>query len=152
MNRNILLAAVTAAVLTAGTVTAVAVTGDGSPGPQRQRAAAPVRGDSPRTDVRDDRARDDRGRDDGRRRDDRRSASPSPRSSRTGAPQAPVTADEAARAALRLVPGRITSLEFEGEGARQWEIEVAGRDGKSHRVTVDARGTAVPAPDRHGHH
>lgn len=53
--------------------------------------------------------------------------------------KAKVTAPAAADAALKAVPGRVTSADFEHEhGKAVWEVDVAGRDGAEHEITVDA--------------
>ncbi|MER6999571.1 PepSY domain-containing protein [Streptomyces sp. NPDC000410] len=60
------------------------------------------------------------------------------------APEAPeVTIEEAADAALRAVPGTVTSAELDEAG---WEVEVRGKDGKEHELRVDAK-TAKVTPD-----
>ncbi|CNF52771.1 Peptidase propeptide and YPEB domain [Mycobacterium tuberculosis] len=59
---------------------------------------------------------------------------------------AKVTAPAAADAALRAVPGRVTSADFETEHGRAvWEVDVAGEDGAEHEVTVDAGNGGVLA-------
>ncbi|MGW5417884.1 PepSY domain-containing protein [Actinomadura geliboluensis] len=79
------------------------------------------------TDRADDRA-DDRGDEDG---DDAAEAA--------GLRKASVGAPAAADAALKAVQGHVTSAEFELEdGKAVWEVDVAGKDGAEHEVTVDA--------------
>ncbi|GAA1876049.1 PepSY domain-containing protein [Actinomadura bangladeshensis] len=57
---------------------------------------------------------------------------------------AKVTAAAAADAALKAVPGRVTSAGFETEhGKAVWEVDVAGRDGAEHELTIDAAGGKV---------
>ncbi|MEU5987955.1 PepSY domain-containing protein [Spirillospora sp. NPDC047418] len=52
---------------------------------------------------------------------------------------AKVTAAAAADAALKAVPGRVTSADFETEhGKAVWEVDVAGKDGAEHELTIDA--------------
>jgi uncharacterized membrane protein YkoI len=59
---------------------------------------------------------------------------------------AKVTAPAAADAALKAVPGRVTSADFETEhGKAVWEVDVAGEDGSEHEVTVDAGNGGVLA-------
>ncbi|MFD0687128.1 PepSY domain-containing protein [Actinomadura fibrosa] len=59
---------------------------------------------------------------------------------------AKVTAAAAADVALKAVPGRVTSLEFERrrDGAA-WEARVAAADGTRHRVTLDAATARISA-------
>ncbi|TMR27569.1 PepSY domain-containing protein [Actinomadura geliboluensis] len=53
--------------------------------------------------------------------------------------KASVGAPAAADAALKAVQGHVTSAEFELEdGKAVWEVDVAGKDGAEHEVTVDA--------------
>ncbi|NVI87421.1 PepSY domain-containing protein [Actinomadura sp. BRA 177] len=53
--------------------------------------------------------------------------------------KAKVTAPAAADAALKAVSGRVTSADFETEhGKAVWEVDVTGKDGVEHEVTVDA--------------
>jgi hypothetical protein len=55
--------------------------------------------------------------------------------------QEPPKVDQAAaeEAALGAVPGEVQETELESEGgATTYEVEIAGKDGKYHEVTVDA--------------
>ena len=70
---------------------------------------------------------------------------------------ASVTLSAAMDAALRSVPGTVTSIELDdadrsGE-AQHWEVEINGKDGTHHELNVDAR-TAEVTPDHadDGHH
>ncbi|MFJ2703012.1 PepSY domain-containing protein [Streptomyces sp. NPDC087428] len=63
-----------------------------------------------------------------------------------------VTLDEAAGAALRSVPGTVTSVELEDHDGRSgravhWEVDVRGEDGGKHERDVDAK-TAKVTVDR----
>ncbi|MFA1543018.1 PepSY domain-containing protein [Actinomadura monticuli] len=52
---------------------------------------------------------------------------------------AKVAAPAAVEAALKAVPGRATSAEFEHEGGKaDWKVRVTGEDGARHGVIVDA--------------
>ncbi|WP_433468806.1 PepSY domain-containing protein [Spirillospora sp. CA-128828] len=52
---------------------------------------------------------------------------------------AKVTVSDAAGAALKAVPGRVTSAEFEhDDGKAVWELDVTAQDGTEHEVTVNA--------------
>ncbi|MFJ7324987.1 PepSY domain-containing protein [Streptomyces cyaneofuscatus] len=60
-----------------------------------------------------------------------------------------VTLNEAAAAALKTAPGSITSIDLDddddddGKGSRgnvlRWDVDIAGKDGKSHELHVDAK-------------
>ncbi|MFI0406823.1 PepSY domain-containing protein [Actinomadura sp. 3N508] len=53
--------------------------------------------------------------------------------------KAKVSAAEAATAALKAVPGTVTSVDFEREDGRSgWEVDVTGRDGIERELFVDA--------------
>lgn len=53
-----------------------------------------------------------------------------------------MTAPEAAAAALKAVPGTVTSLDLDTDRpGLVWDADVAGKDGKWHEITLDA-GTA----------
>ena len=55
-----------------------------------------------------------------------------------------VTAQQAAATALRTVPGAVTSVELENEGAKPaWEVEITGKDGARHELLVDGAGGTV---------
>ncbi|MEU1432710.1 PepSY domain-containing protein [Streptomyces sp. NPDC005786] len=58
---------------------------------------------------------------------------------------APVTLDAAVAAALKESPGTVTSIELDGRegGATHWEVDVRGEDGKEHEMDVDAKSAAV---------
>ncbi|MFF1897454.1 PepSY domain-containing protein [Streptomyces sp. NPDC058206] len=131
MKRRIAIAAVTAAVLVGGgTATAVAF-GDDNGRDSHDSAKVLSRHTS------DDNNDDD-------------TAHRAPRS-------ASVTLSAAMDAALRSVPGTVTSIELDdadrsGE-AQHWEVEINGKDGTHHELNVDAR-TAEVTPDHSddGHH
>ncbi|WP_326605812.1 MULTISPECIES: PepSY domain-containing protein [unclassified Streptomyces] len=131
MKRRIAIAAVTAAVLVGGgTATAVAF-GDDNGRDSHDSAKVLSRHTS------DDNNDDD-------------TAHRTPRS-------ASVTLSAAMDAALRSVPGTVTSIELDdadrsGE-AQHWEVEINGKDGTHHELNVDAR-TAEVTPDHSddGHH
>ncbi|QKW40454.1 PepSY domain-containing protein [Actinomadura sp. NAK00032] len=60
--------------------------------------------------------------------------------------KASVAAPAAAGAALKAVQGHVTSAEFEHEGGKAvWEVDVAGKDGNEHEVTLDAASGKVLA-------
>ncbi|MFE7328635.1 PepSY domain-containing protein [Streptomyces sp. NPDC057565] len=71
---------------------------------------------------------------------------------------APVPLGAAVDAALRAVPGTVTSIELDDtvgrSGALHWEVDITGKDGNRHELNVDAKTAAVTAdrPDdgRHG--
>ncbi|MFW6692705.1 PepSY domain-containing protein [Streptomyces sp. MAR4 CNX-425] len=143
MKRNIVIAAVaTAALVTGGTVTAVAVS-NGDDGAEAAAMPADVRvadddGDDGRDDDRDD-GRDDR--DDAR--DDRDEAK--------ALAAAKVSVDDAVAAALQERAGTVESAEFDDDdrGAHRWEIDILGDDGTWYEVGVDADSGEVVA-DRTG--
>lgn len=63
-----------------------------------------------------------------------------------------VPLDEAVLAALKSVPGTVTSIELDGHdgrrgGATHWEVDVRGKDAKEHELRVDA-GTGTVTVDR----
>ncbi|MEU8684875.1 PepSY domain-containing protein [Streptomyces sp. NPDC048611] len=136
MKRQLIIATAAAAALVAGgTVTAMAVSGDGSGSarsgspvsaqPAAHDAAAP----SGTTQVQDSRSSirmpDDDGQEDARE-----------------ARAAKVSAPDAAAAALKAVPGTVTGLDLDTDRpGLVWEADVLGKDGKWHEVTLDA-GTA----------
>ncbi|WP_326627198.1 PepSY domain-containing protein [Streptomyces sp. NBC_01318] len=132
MKRRIAIAAVTAAVLVGGgTATAVAFGDDNG---RDSHDSAKVLSRHTSDDNNDD--------------DD--TAHRTPRS-------ASVTLSAAMDAALRSVPGTVTSIELDdadrsGE-AQHWEVEINGKDGTHHELNVDAR-TAEVTPDHSddGHH
>ncbi|AKH83388.1 DNA primase [Streptomyces sp. CNQ-509] len=144
MKRNIVIAAVaSAALITGGTVTAVAASDGGDSGADAASVPADVQvaGDD-RDDGQDDRDdRDDR--DDDGRDDDRAEAE--------ALAAASVSVDDAIAAALREHAGTVGSAEFDAaddEGkneASKWEIDVLGEDGKWYEVNVDAASGDVVA-------
>ncbi|MGS2590482.1 PepSY domain-containing protein [Streptomyces hebeiensis] len=58
---------------------------------------------------------------------------------------ATVTAQQAASTALGSVPGTVTSAELDDDGDNRWEVDVRGKDGRSHELHVDARTAKVTA-------
>ncbi|MGI5323977.1 PepSY domain-containing protein [Actinomadura nitritigenes] len=62
-----------------------------------------------------------------------------------GLKNAEVTAQQAAATALKTVPGAVTSVELENDGAKPaWEVEITGQDGARHELLVDgAAGTVT---------
>ncbi|MEV0488738.1 PepSY domain-containing protein [Streptomyces atratus] len=71
---------------------------------------------------------------------------------------APVPLGAAADAALRTAPGTVVSIELDDavgrSGALRWEVGIKGKDGKHHKLRVDAKTAAVSADrsddGRHG--
>ncbi|MEU9501323.1 PepSY domain-containing protein [Streptomyces sp. NPDC048196] len=110
MKRHLVIAtAAAAALLAGGTVTAVAVSGNGAP------ATAPA-ADHARQDTEDLRE----------------------------AGAARVTAPQAAAAALKAVPGKVSGLDLDQDRpGLVWDADVLGKDGKWHEVTLDARTARV---------
>ncbi|MFG3116936.1 PepSY domain-containing protein [Streptomyces sp. NPDC048197] len=110
MKRHLVIAtAAAAALLAGGTVTAVAVSGNGAP------ATAPAAGHA-RQDTEDLRE----------------------------AGAARVTAPQAAAAALKAVPGKVSGLDLDQDRpGLVWDADVLGKDGKWHEVTLDARTARV---------
>lgn len=146
MKRNIVIAAVaSAALITGGTVTAVAAS-NGDSGADAASVPADVQvGDDDRDDDSDDRDdgrddRDDDRDDDGRDADDRAEAE--------ALAAAKVGVDDAIAAALQERAGTVESAEFDGDdrgGAHKWEIDILGEDGKWYEVNVDAASGDVVA-------
>ncbi|MEU2430647.1 MULTISPECIES: PepSY domain-containing protein [unclassified Streptomyces] len=59
---------------------------------------------------------------------------------------AKTTAGQAAAAALKAVPGKVTSIDFsEDDGRYRWDVEVRDAAGREHDLVVDAR--THPAAD-----
>ncbi|TDD80216.1 PepSY domain-containing protein [Actinomadura rubrisoli] len=59
---------------------------------------------------------------------------------------AKVTASDAAGAALKAVPGEVTSVGFEPRPDKSvWEVDVTSKDGVEHEVTLDASTAQVRA-------
>ncbi|MFC4055029.1 PepSY domain-containing protein [Actinomadura syzygii] len=104
------------------------------------------RADRPDTGARDDDGHgddrgngrgDDRGDDRGGHKDDDQAEAAALR-------KATVSASGAADAALKAVPGRVTSAEFEQEhGQTYWEVDVTGNDGAEHELHVDAASAKI---------
>ncbi|TDD20084.1 peptidase M4 [Actinomadura sp. KC06] len=58
--------------------------------------------------------------------------------------KAQVSAADAVGAALKAVPGTVTSVDFESEdGKALWEVDVTGPGGTEHELTVDAANAKV---------
>ncbi|AUH41976.1 PepSY domain-containing protein [Streptomyces sp. CMB-StM0423] len=140
MKRNIVIAAVaSAALITGGTVTAVAASNGGDSGADAASVPADVQvGDDNGKDDGSDDGKDDRdddGKDDGKD-DDRAEAE--------ALAAAKVSVDDAIAAALQEHAGTVGSAEFDAADddgkseASKWEIEVLGEDGKWYEVNVDA--------------
>ncbi|MFC5800832.1 PepSY domain-containing protein [Streptomyces formicae] len=56
------------------------------------------------------------------------------------------TAEQAAAAALKAVPGKVTSIDFsEDDGRYRWDVEVRDAAGREHDLVVDAK--ATPSAD-----
>ncbi|MFJ2649679.1 PepSY domain-containing protein [Streptomyces sp. NPDC087420] len=92
--------------------------------------------------VRADDRHDDDGDDDRENRDERAAL---------GA--ATVDAQEAAAAALASVPGTVTSVDLDDDHASAWDVDVRGKDGRTHELTVHTKTGQVAAArttdDRH---
>ncbi|MEV5595156.1 PepSY domain-containing protein [Streptomyces sp. NPDC052496] len=119
MKRNIVIATVAAAALVGGgTATAVAFSGD-SAAPSAPSASATPRSsvDVPDDDVHED-AREARA--------------------------ATVSAPQAAAAALKATPGTVTGIDLDQDRpGLVWEVDVLGKDGTWHEVTLDAGNAKV---------
>ncbi|MER7399479.1 PepSY domain-containing protein [Streptomyces sp. NPDC000151] len=130
MKRNVVIATVAAAALIAGgTATAVAIgSEDGTTGSAPSAAQGQQAGGVARYD-------DGQGQDgDG---DDAREAR-----------AATVTAQQAAAAALKAVPGAVTEVDLDDDASgTAWEVSVLGKDGKWHDLTIGADKAEV----RHQH-
>ncbi|GAA2113979.1 PepSY domain-containing protein [Streptomyces synnematoformans] len=143
MKRNIVIAAVaTAALVTGGTVTAVAVADDD--GAEAASMPADVRVGDDGADDRDDRDDDGDGDD---RDDDGRDDDGDGRAEAEALAAAKVTVDDAVAAALQERAGTVESAEFDGDdrGAHRWEIDILGDDGTWYEVAVDAGSGEVVA-------
>ncbi|WP_327234461.1 PepSY domain-containing protein [Streptomyces sp. NBC_01317] len=96
--------------------------------------------------VRPDDRRDDDRHDDGD--DDREN-----RDERAALRAATVDAQEAAAAALASVPGTVTSVDLDDDHASAWDVDVRGKDGRTHELTVHTKTGQVAAArttdDRH---
>lgn len=55
----------------------------------------------------------------------------------------PLSAEQAADAAVKEVPGTVASIEHNRRGAH-WEIDVLDKDGRTHELTVGPDGTVRP--------
>ncbi|MEV0370066.1 PepSY domain-containing protein [Streptomyces sp. NPDC050636] len=149
MKRNIIIATAAAAALIAGgTATAVAVNGSDGPGSAQsgvqtsaqlaaQDAGAHGTGtqdtDTSKAQDRSSiRMQDDDGRDDDGQEDIRE------------AKAAKVSAPDAAAAALKAVPGTVTGLDLDADRpGLVWDVDVLGKDGKWHELTLDAGNARV---------
>ncbi|MEK2479371.1 MULTISPECIES: PepSY domain-containing protein [Streptomyces] len=113
MKRHLVIAAAAAAVLAVGTVTAVAVSGSGAGGSAPTAAPAAGNGRQDTEDLREARA-------------------------------ARVTAPQAAAAALKAVPGKVSGLDLDQDRpGLVWDVDVLGKDGRWHEITLDARTARV---------
>ncbi|GAA3492047.1 PepSY domain-containing protein [Streptomyces cremeus] len=65
-----------------------------------------------------------------------------PASAGTSAQAAPADLDRAVATAASAVPGTVTGVDLEDDG-RQWDVDVFGKDGKWHDVTLDPTGAKV---------
>ncbi|MEU7598332.1 PepSY domain-containing protein [Streptomyces sp. NPDC039022] len=119
MKRNIVIATVAAAALIGGgTATAVAFSGDSG------QASSPSASSTPRSSVS---VPDDDVNEDARE-----------------ARAATVSAPEAAAAALKAAPGTVTGIALDQDRpGLVWEVDVLGKDGKWHEVTLDAGNAKV---------
>ncbi|MYZ37719.1 MULTISPECIES: PepSY domain-containing protein [unclassified Streptomyces] len=59
----------------------------------------------------------------------------------------PLTAEQAADAAVKEVPGTVTSVERDDDRTGHWEVDVRGKDGRTHELNIHAR-TGKVTPDR----
>ncbi|MFK8849157.1 PepSY domain-containing protein [Streptomyces sp. Ac-502] len=119
MKRNIVIATVAAAALVGGgTATAVAFGDSGAPSAPSASAASAA-SSTPRSSVS---VPDDDVHEDARE-----------------AKAATVSAPEAAAAALKATPGTVTGIDLDQDRpGLVWEVDVLGKDGKWHEVTLDA--------------
>lgn len=136
MKRKLALATVVAAALIGtGTVSAVAFASDDAPKQPEQRSSVQLaddEGDDDADDARDDKADD---RDDDRGAEDREDREENTRETRA----TKITASEASEAALKAVTGTVTELSLDDEdGGLVWEVDVLGKDGAWHDITLDA--------------
>lgn len=141
MKRHLIIATAAAAALVAGgTVTAVAVSNDGS---GSARSGAPVSAQPAAHDagtsasgtahVQDGRSSIRMQDDDADGREDLREAK-----------AAKVTAPDAAAAALKAVPGTVAGLDLDADRpGLVWDADVLGKDGKWHEITLDAGNARV---------
>lgn len=131
MKRQLIIATAAAAALVAGgTVTAVAVSADGS---GSARSGAPVSAAHDTAPAGSGTAQVQDGRSSIRMQDD------DGQEDRREARAAKVSAPDAAAAALKAVPGTVSGLDLDADRAGLvWEADVLGKDGKWHEVTLDA--------------
>ncbi|MFF1417215.1 PepSY domain-containing protein [Streptomyces sp. NPDC058280] len=64
---------------------------------------------------------------------------------------AKVDARQAAAAALASVPGTVTSVDLDDDHKSRWEVDVRGKDGRTHELNVHAQ-TAKTTADRDDDH
>ncbi|MEV0600941.1 PepSY domain-containing protein [Streptomyces sp. NPDC050315] len=122
MKRNVVIATVAAAALIAGgTATAVAIGNEGGTASTSSPTAAQgLQAGGAASDA-NAQGQDDDG-------DDAREAK-----------AASVTAQQAAAAALKAVPGTVTEVDLDDdESGLAWDVNVLGKDGKWHDITVGA--------------
>ncbi|WP_030621269.1 PepSY domain-containing protein [Streptomyces sclerotialus] len=133
MKRNVVIATVAAAALIAGgTATAVAIGNED--GTATASNSSPAQGQQAGGVASDENAQ---GQDDDGDGDDAREAR-----------SASVTARQAAAAALKAVPGTVTEVDLDDdESGVAWDVNVLGKDGKWHDITVGADKAEVR--DRH---
>ncbi|MBT2368585.1 PepSY domain-containing protein [Streptomyces sp. ISL-10] len=120
MKRNLVIATVAAAVLVGGgAYTAVAVSADASTSSSASASASAST--STTTAVRDDDDHDEE----------------------LAAPAGSVTLSEAVAAALKQTPGTVDSVDLADDGDGHWEVDVLGKDDRTHELRVDSsNGTA----------
>ncbi|MEC4018408.1 PepSY domain-containing protein [Streptomyces sp. H27-D2] len=167
MKRNIVIATVTAAALiTGGTATAFAVSGEDSGQAKRSSVQVADRDDDgddhdsaaeEKADRAEDKAEDkaeraedkaddktDRADDKADRDDDKAEDARDAREDDAQAKAAKVSVSEAISAALKASPGTVTSAELDAEGSDlAWEIDVLAKDNTWHDVTIDAGNAKV---------
>lgn len=69
------------------------------------------------------------------------------RDDRAALRDAKVDAQQAAAAALASVPGTVTSVDLDDDHKSRWEVDVRGKDGRTHELHVHAQ-TAKTTADR----
>ncbi|MCX5448019.1 PepSY domain-containing protein [Streptomyces nigrescens] len=138
MKRQLIIAtAAAAALVAAGTVTAVAVSNDGA---GTARSGAPVTAQPAAHDAGSGTAQVQDRRSSIRMQDDDANGQEDIREART----AKVTASDAAAAALKAVPGTVAGLDLDADRpGLVWDADVLGKDGKWHEVTLDAGNARV---------
>jgi uncharacterized membrane protein YkoI len=136
MKRNIVIATVAAATLVAGGTAGAVAIADDNPAAPRQQPSVQISDDQDdQSDARDDAGddmRDDTG--DGARGDVRE------------AQAARTDVAAAVDAALKDTPGTVTSVDLDDDdngGGPAWDVDVLGKDGTWHDVTVDAGSAKV---------